>query len=92
MSHVGVRVEHDAATVAARRPRVARVLAQHVQHVAEVEADGAHVQLDLCGAEWRGERRLRLQLQAADRAARREVRAERPAGGGGNVEPREQRG
>ena len=63
---------HHARRVATRRAGVARILAEHVEHVAEVEADGAHVQEHLRVAQWR-EGGQQLEEEAADGATRVEV-------------------
>ena len=44
------RCGHVARAVTSRRAWVARILTQHVEDVAKVEADGANTQLDLAGA------------------------------------------
>ena len=65
--------------VGARRARVAGVGAEHVEHVAEVEADRTHVQLHLRVLDG-GHLALRHDAQVADRAARVEVQPDRPRG------------
>ena len=62
------RIVHHTCRVAAWRAGVTRVLSEHVEHVAEVEADGTDVQQQLVSADWR-EGRLRLHKQAAECAA-----------------------
>ena len=47
------RIVHHACRVAAWRAGVTRVLSEHVEHVAEVEADGTDVQQQLVSADWR---------------------------------------
>ena len=47
VGHAGADRRHHAGALAADRPRVARIHAQHVEHVAEVQAAGADFDLDL---------------------------------------------
>ena len=63
---------HHACRVATRRPWVARILAQHVEHVAEVEADSTHAQERFRVAR-RRDRRLRLKEEVTDSTAGVEV-------------------
>ena len=74
------QVGNDARTVSAGWARVARVLAEHVEHVAEVEPHGAHAEHNLCPA-LRLEGGLRLEEEVAQRAAR--VKAEPDSTGEG---------
>eukprot|EP00964_Phaeocystis_antarctica_P030405 scaffold17172_cov69-Phaeocystis_antarctica.AAC.1 len=62
-----------AGAVAPGRAWVARILVQHVEHVAEVEPHRVHAQLDLARKQRRLERGLLLQPQVADRASRLQV-------------------
>ena len=67
---------HDKArTVAAGRAGVARVFAQHVEHVAKVEPDRPHTQLHFAVEEWRCKVGLHLNMQVAQRAPREEYQA-----------------
>eukprot|EP00964_Phaeocystis_antarctica_P031289 scaffold17710_cov92-Phaeocystis_antarctica.AAC.6 len=65
----------NASAVAPRRAGVARVLAKHVEHVAEVEPHRLHAQLDLARRQRHLEGGLLLEPQAANRTARLQVKA-----------------
>jgi hypothetical protein len=64
----GGRLGHNASHVCTRRARITRVLAENVEHVAKVKADGAHVKQHL-GVPERRECRLRLEKKVAYRAS-----------------------
>ena len=75
-------IAHDARSVAARWSWVARILAEHVEHIAKVEANGTHAQQHLGATEWR-ERRLWLKEEVADRASRVQVQSHEAVQGWG---------
>eukprot|EP00967_Tisochrysis_lutea_P159084 scaffold328122_cov137-Tisochrysis_lutea.AAC.1 len=55
--HTHADSANDASTVAPRLPRVARICAENIEHVAEVQAHGSHIQRN-APVTWRRDRTL----------------------------------
>ena len=73
MTDGGSSLQDEAGTFAAYRPHCPRrIEAEHVEHVSEVEADGAHAQVHLGATKW-WEGGQRLEEEVADGTARVEV-------------------
>ena len=73
--HLATHRRDDAAAITSRGARVTRILSEHIEHVAEVEADAAHDHLRLL-TRWSQHRvALRHHAQATDRAASRKMEA-----------------
>jgi hypothetical protein len=79
---VSTRLDHRARDIATWRAGVPRVLAEHVEDVTEVEADGAHTQRHLASAGWRCKGGLRLDEEVADRASAVKVQPHETIEGG----------
>ena len=67
------RIVNNARSVATRRSRVAWVLSEDVEHIAEVETDSAHAQQRMRLITLQGG--LRIEEEVADCSARVEVQA-----------------
>jgi hypothetical protein len=79
---VSKRLVHHACHITTRRTGVPRVLAEHVEDVTEVEANGAHTQRHLASAGWRCKGGLRLDEEVADRASAVKVQPHETIEGG----------